>query len=67
MKKFQQEWSKNADSKIFEVINLAKDTELTAEEKKKIANELMGKDPKQRAIFNEKYQNILKLQQTGSL
>jgi hypothetical protein len=67
MKKFQQEWSKNADSKVFEIINLAKDTELTAEEKKKIANELMGKDSKQRAIFNEKYQNILKLQQNGTL
>jgi len=67
MKKFQQEWSKNADSKVFEIINLAKDTELTAEEKKKIANELMGKDTKQRAIFNEKYQNILKLQQNGTL
>jgi hypothetical protein len=67
MKKFQQEWSKNADSKIFELINVAKDQELSASEKKKIADSLMGKDSKQRAIFNEKYQNILKLQQTGSL
>ena len=67
MKKFQQEWSKNADSKIFELINVAKDPELSASEKKKIADSLMGKDSKQRAIFNEKYQNILKLQQTGSL
>jgi hypothetical protein len=67
MKKFQQEWSKNADSKIFELINVAKDPELSSAEKKKIADSLMGKDPKQRAIFNEKYQNILKLQQTGTL
>jgi hypothetical protein len=67
MKKFQQEWSKNADSKIFELINVAKDQELSASEKKKIADSLMGEDSKQRAIFNEKYQNILKLQQTGSL
>ena len=67
MKKFQQEWSKNADSKIFELINVAKDPELSPAEKKKIADSLMGKDPKQRAIFNEKYQNILKLQQTGTL
>ena len=67
MKKFQQEWSKNADSKIFELINVAKDPELSAPEKKKIADSLMGKDAKQRAIFNEKYQNILKLQQTGTL
>jgi len=67
MKKFQQEWSKNADSKIFELINVAKDPELSTSEKKKIADSLMGKDTKQRAIFNEKYQNILKLQQTGNL
>jgi hypothetical protein len=67
MKKFQQEWSKNADSKIFELINVAKDPELSPAEKKKIADSLMGKDPKQREIFNEKYQNILKLQQTGTL
>lgn len=67
MKAFQQMWSKNADSKIFEVMNIAKDSNLNAEEKKKIVNSLMGNDPKERAIFNEKYQNILKLQQTGTL
>jgi hypothetical protein len=67
MKAFQQMWSKNADSKIFEVMNLAKDTNLDAKEKKKIVDHLLGDDPKERAIFNEKYQNILKLQQNGTL
>ena len=67
MKAFQQMWSKNADSKIFEVMNLAKDTNLDLEEKKKIVDHLLGNDPKERAIFNEKYQNILKLQQNGTL
>ena len=67
MKAFQQMWSKNADSKIFEVMNLAKDTNLDLKEKKKIVDHLLGNDPKERAIFNEKYQNILKLQQNGTL
>ena len=67
MKAFQQMWSKNADSKIFEVMNVAKDTNLDPKEKKKIVDHLLGNDPKERAIFNEKYQNILKLQQNGTL
>lgn len=67
MKSFQQMWNKNADSKVFEIMNLAEDTNLNAEEKKKVVDSLLGKDPKQREIFNQKYQNILKLQQTGSL
>jgi hypothetical protein len=67
MKAFQQMWSKNADSKVFEIMNIAKDSDLSAEEKKKVVDSLLGKDPEQRKIFNQKYQNILKLQQTGTL
>jgi hypothetical protein len=67
MKAFQQMWSKNADSKVFEVMNLAKDSNLNAEEKQKIVDKLLGKDPEQRKVFNQKYQNILKLQQNGTL
>lgn len=67
MKAFQQMWSKNADSKVFEVMNLAKDSNLNAEEKQKIVDKLLGKDLEQRKIFNQKYQNILKLQQNGTL
>ena len=67
MKSFQQMWSKNADSKIFEVMSIAEDKNLSAQEKKKIVDNLLGDDPKQRQEFNQKYQNILKLQQTGTL
>jgi len=68
MKAFQQMWNKNADSKVFEVINLAKDTNLSREEKEKITEQLLGpKNSPERKVFNQKYQNILKLQQTGTL
>jgi hypothetical protein len=67
MKSFQQMWSKNADSKVFEVMNVAKDSNLSAEEKKKIVDNLLGKDSEQRKIFNQKYQNIIKLEKNGTL
>jgi len=67
MKAFQQMWSKNADSKIFEVMNVAKDQNLSSDEKKKIVDNLLGKDSEQRKVFHQKYQNILKLQQNGTL
>ena len=68
MKAFQQMWNKNADSRVFEIINLAKDPNLSREEKEKITEQLLGpKDSPERKVFNQKYQNILKLQQNGTL
>ena len=68
MNSFKQMWSKNADSKIFEVINLAKEPNLSKEEKEKIVNKLMGTSgSKVREEYNQKYLNILKLQQNGTL
>jgi len=68
MKAFQQMWNKNADSKIFEIINLAKDTNLSRDEKEKITEQLLGpKDSPERKVFDQKYKNIVKLQQTGTL
>ena len=68
MNSFKQMWSKNADSKIFEVINLAKESNLSKEEKEKIVNKLMGTPgSKVREEYNQKYLNILKLQQNGTL
>ena len=55
-------------SKIFEVINLSKDTSLSKEEKEKTVNKLMGTPgSKVREEYNQKYLNILKLQQNGTL
>jgi len=75
MKKFQQEWAKNADSKIFETITVGQDPNLSPIEKKMRVDKLLGitpslsdKEQKQiRKTFNEKYQNLRKLESTGTL
>jgi len=67
MNAFKQMWSNNADTKIFQAMNIFNDTKLSAEEKAKERDKLLGTDPKQIKIFNEKYNNINKLVQTGTL
>jgi hypothetical protein len=75
LKSFQQMWSKNADSKVFELMNLAQDPYLTKEEKQQKTNELLGlnekmsKEQKQKIIdtFRLKKNNLLKLTETGTL
>ena len=64
---FKQTWSKNADSRIFEIMALPKLIQDKAE-RIKAANEILkNATPKEREEFNRKYQNILRLEQTGSL
>jgi hypothetical protein len=67
MKAFQQEWANNADTKVFQVINIAGNNKLSAKEKEKQVSDILGDDPDSRRIFNEKYQNIRKLEQNGKL
>ena len=67
MNAFKQMWSNNADTKIFQAMNIFNDPKLSAEEKAKARDKLLGTDPKQIKIFNEKYNNINKLVQTGTL
>jgi ribosomal protein S24E len=64
---FNQMWSANADPKIFELKNIFDDQNMSADEKTKARDALIGKDAKQIKIFNEKWNNIKKLEQTGSL
>jgi hypothetical protein len=64
--KFQQEWSKNADSKVFEAMNINQYVTDPAQKKQQI-NDLLGNDPKARALFAKKYDNINKLTSNGSL
>jgi hypothetical protein len=64
---FNQMWSKNADPKIFQLKNIFDDQNMSADEKAKARDALIGKDDKQIKIFNEKWNNIKKLEQTGSL
>jgi hypothetical protein len=79
MAKFQQEWSKNADSKVFQAINIFHNVTDPKEQKAQIDN-LFGFDlpknatqdqikaiNKKRKLFAEKYDNIQKLITKGSL
>lgn len=67
LKSFEQMWSKNADPKIFQAMNIFNDPRMSAEEKAKARDELLGTDKKQLRIFNEQYNNIKRLEQTGTL
>lgn len=67
MKKFQQEWQKNADSRIFELYNIFNDPDMSQSEKEKARDKILPKDAKQRKLFQEKWNNIQKLEETGSL
>lgn len=67
MKKFQQEWQKNADSRVFELYNIFNDPDMSQSEKEKSRDKILPKDAKQRKLFQEKWNNIQKLEQTGSL
>ena len=66
-KSFQQMWTKNADSRIFELNNIYNDPDLNAKEKEIAKNKLFPKDKKQQKVFIEKWNNIKKLEETGSL
>ena len=66
-KSFQQMWTKNADSRIFELNNIYNDPDLNAKEKEIAKNKLFPKDKKEQKVFIEKWNNIKKLEETGSL
>lgn len=63
---FKQMWSKNADSKVFEAMNIFRDEKDPAKAKQMI-DDLFGNDAKQRKIYFQKYQNIQKLVKDGTL
>jgi hypothetical protein len=64
---FNQMWKNNADPKIFQLKNIFDDKNMTADQKAKARDALIGSDPAEMKIFNEKWNNIKKLEQTGSL
>ena len=66
IKAYQQLWNANADTKIFEVMNLYKDITDPTQRKFQI-EKLLGNDPVKRQEFYTKYQNIKKLSETGGL
>jgi len=65
MKAFQQAWNANADSKIFEAMNITRDIADPAKQKAEL-NRLFP-NQNQYKDFLKKYQNIKKLSETGSL
>jgi hypothetical protein len=64
--KFSQEWSNNADSKVFQVMNIMDRVKDPAQQKAQI-DELLGNNKTERAKYLEKYDNIQKLVKNGSL
>ena len=64
---FNQMWAANADPRIFQLKNIFEDKNMSAEQKAQARDKLIGKDQKTRKIFEEKWNNIQRLEQTGSL
>ena len=65
---FKQLWSKNSDSRVFELMGL-EDLVQDPKEQEKVAREviLKGLSPKQIDDLTKKYKNIKRLRETGSL
>ena len=66
MNSYKQLWNANADSKVFEAMNIYRDITDPTQRKFEI-EKLLGSDPKKRQEFYNKYQNIKKLSETGGL
>jgi len=64
--KFNQEWSNNAESKVFQVMNIIDKVKDPKKQKAQI-DELLGADKAKRKEYLEKYDNIQKLVKNGSL
>lgn len=64
---FKQAWADNADSKVFQAMNIYRDENLNGDEKKAMIDKLLGKNEADRKSFYQKYQNLNKLVNTGGL
>lgn len=65
--RYAQMWIQNADSKIFQLMNIDKDITDPKLKQSAAAKVLEGMSPQQRQILNDKYQRINRLVQTGDL
>jgi hypothetical protein len=66
-KRFQQMWSANADSRIFEIMNIARDVK-DVKKREELTNKLLGgMDDNQRQNLFRQYNNLIKLTNTGDL
>jgi hypothetical protein len=65
--RFRQMWSANADSRIFEIMNIARDVK-DQTKRKELTDKLLGDmDENQRKDLYRKYNNLIKLTNTGDL
>jgi len=64
--RFRQMWAANADSRVFEIMNIERDVP-EAKRKERAEQVLEGLDEGQRKILLDKYRNIQKLTRTGDL
>jgi len=67
MNTFKQLWSKNADSKMFELKNIYDNPDMSEKEKEAARKELLGSNEKTLQEYARKWKNIQKLERTGSL
>jgi len=63
---YRDVWNANADSKVFEAMNIFK-SETDPVKRKNEIDKLLGANAEKRKEFYNKYQNIKKLSETGSL
>jgi len=63
---FNQMWSKNADPDIFQLKNIF-ESDMSDDEKAKAREKIIGNNPAKAKLFMEKWNNIKKLEQTGTL
>jgi len=65
--RYMQMWSANADSKIFQLMDINKDIPDPKLRQAAAAKVLEGMSPEQRNVLNQKYQRILRLTTTGDI
>jgi len=65
--RYMQMWSANADSKIFQLMDINKDIPDPKMRQAAAARVLEGMNAEQRNVLNQKYQRILKLSTTGDI
>jgi hypothetical protein len=65
LKAFQQAWTANADSRIFEAMNIMRDVTDPKARKEQI-DKLFGTDPKRRQEYFDRYQRVRRMVETGT-
>jgi len=63
---FMEMWANNADSKVFELMNVVKEVK-NLQKREEVLTDLFGNDPKTLGVAWQKYKNIQKLVKDGTL